>query len=344
MTPERLLPFEAKLAQAWPPEHWQSEGVLVAVSGGADSTALLRALVRIGSNPGGRLAAGHFNHRLRGSESDADQAFVETICRQWKVPLEVGGAPPTGLDSSQFGSLEAAARHARYRFLAHTAAAKGLRYVATGHTADDQAETILHRIIRGTGLLGLAGMARARPLGQAVTLIRPLLGFRRQEAGEYLAQLGQPYRVDSSNLKIRWTRNRIRLDLLPRLAAEYNPQVVEALVRLGWLAREAHEVISGLVESLAERCVQPGPNGGVRLDRYALAGVPPFLVRELFIAVWRRQGWPLAEMGFDEWDALARLATDRPAAAWHGGQAAVHVFPGGIRAERVGSDLRIVRQ
>lgn len=343
MNLESLLPFEKKLAQSWPPERWVSEGVLVAISGGPDSVALLHALCRLAASLGGRLVAAHFNHKLRGCESEGDQRFVEGTCRQWAIPLEVGSAPPGGLLASKRGNLEAAARHARYRFLARTAAAKGLRYVATAHTADDQAETILHRIVRGTGLAGAAGMARARPLGQAVTLIRPLLGFRRSEAVDYLAQLGQPYRLDSSNLDLRWTRNRIRLDLLPRLAADYNPHIVEAVLRLGRLAREAHDILSGLAESLAEQCLRPGSDGGVCLDRRRLAEAPQYLVRELFVAVWRRQGWPLAEMGFEEWDALAQLATEQVAAASHGEHAAAHVFPGRIRAERIGNHLRIIR-
>ncbi len=288
--------------------------------------------------------AAHFNHRLRAEESDGDQAFVEAICGQWGVPLEVGAAPEDGLRAASPGrrNLEAAARHARYGFLARTAAAKGLRYVATAHTADDQAETILHRILRGTGLAGLAGMARARPLGSAVTLIRPLLGFRRRETLEYLEQLGQPYRFDSSNLHTRWTRNRIRLDLVPRLESQYNPQVVEALIRLGRLAREAQEVLGGMVDSLWDRCVRPDGAGGVSVNRHTLAGVHPYLVRELFVTVWRRQGWPLADMGFEEWDQLARLATEDVGGAVPGrNQGAVHMFPGGIRAEPAGEELRL---
>lgn len=340
-----FLPFESRLAQAWPPEQWQSEGVLVAVSGGPDSVALLRALVRLGMDRPARLAAAHFNHRLRGAESDSDQCFVENLCRQCRVALEVGFPPAEGLAKGPHGGVEEAARRARYGFLARTATVLGLRYVATGHTADDQAETIVHRIVRGTGLAGLGGMAKARPLGQAVTLIRPLLGLRRRDALEYLERLGQSFRVDSSNLEPRWTRNRIRLDLLPRLAADYNPQIVEAVVRLGRLAREAHELVAAMVEPLYDRCVEAGAEGGVSVACESLATAPRYLVRELFITVWRRQGWPLREMGFEEWDALACLATGAGKANDRVGQdRAVHLFPGGVRAERRGSELRLTRR
>lgn len=345
MNVAELLPLEASLAQTWPHQRWASEGMLVAISGGPDSLALLLAFVRITlrMNQPARLFAAHFNHRLRGAESDGDQAFVEGVCRQWQVPLEIGAAPLGGFADDAQGSLENAARRARYGFLACTAAALGLRYVATGHTADDQAETIIYRIMRGTGLRGLGGMAEARPLGEPVTLIRPLLGFRRRDTLEYLGQLGQPYRVDSSNSDIRWTRNRIRHDLLPRLAADYNPHIVEALIRLGRLAREAHELIAGMVEPLWERYVRPLPHGGVCVVRNGLAETPPYLVRELFITVWRRQGWPLMEMGFEEWDALARWATEVKAGSNSaaGQDKAAHVFPGGIRAERTDEELRL---
>ena len=169
-----LHPLETRLAEAWPPEDWQDVTVLVAVSGGADSVALLRAIVALKTAGEGRLVAAHLNHQLRPAEAEADQALVVELCRRLGVACEVGRvrldlAGPEGRDG-----LEAAARRARYQFLEATAARLGARFVVTAHTADDQAETILHRILRGTGIGGLSGMARARPLGPA-TLIRPLL-------------------------------------------------------------------------------------------------------------------------------------------------------------------------
>ena len=154
------------------------------------------------------------------------EQFVVELCRRLSVTCEVGRVAVDRLAAESGDGIEAAARTARYHFLEQTAGRLGARFVATAHTADDQAETILHRIIRGTGIRGLSGMARARPLGHA-TLIRPLLGVRRAELQTYLDALGQPYRHDQSNADLRFTRNRIRHQTMPQLREQYNAGVAE---------------------------------------------------------------------------------------------------------------------
>ena len=326
-----LYPLEAKLAQTWPPAAWHDVSVLVAVSGGPDSVALLRVLRTLKTEGDGRLLAAHFNHRLRDEESDADEAFVSDFCGGIDVPCEVGRAAPGQLAAAAQDGLEAAARQARYQFLQETAARLGARYVLTAHTADDQAETILHRILRGTGIAGLAGMQRVRPLGPAATLVRPLLEVRRGEVLAYLNQIGQAFRSDSTNEDRRFTRNRLRTELLPELAAHYSPSVVDALLRLGRLAGEVQSVVDRIVQDLAARAVTQGPGNEVRVWIGGLEGQPRYIVRELLIAIWRRQDWPLQSMGFDEWDLLADMA-----APDSGGSQRVprkRMFPGGILAE-----------
>ncbi len=240
------------------------------------------------------------------TEAEADQALVVELCRRLGVACEVGRVRLDLTGPAGGDGLEAAARHARYQFLEATAARLGARFVVTAHTADDQAETILHRILRGTGIGGLAGMARARPLGPA-TLIRPLLAFRRQELRAYLSDLGQPFREDSSNQDTAFTRNRIRHELLPWLAEEFNAGVVDALLRLGSLAGEVQAVIDSRLDELADRCVCQERPHAVRIDAAALAAEPPYLVRELLMLVWRRQGWPMQAMGFAQWELLERM-------------------------------------
>jgi len=334
-------PVEAALAQSWPPEAWQDVTVLVAVSGGADSVALLRAMVALKRGGPGRLCVAHLNHQLRGSESAADAAFVVELCGQLGLRCEVGRAPVASLAANSPDGIEAAARTARYGFFRRTAERLGARYLVTAHTADDQAETILHRLVRGTGIAGLSGMARARPLGSAVTLIRPLLAIRRRQLLAYLDDLEQPYRRDSSNDDVRFTRNRVRHHLLPELAEQFNPGVVDALVRTGRLAGEVQEVIDGLVEELAARCVRRHPWGEVRIDTAVLAGQPRYVIRELLVATWRDRGWPLQAMGFAQWDRLAEMAR----ASLDDASAAPPrcTFPGNVSVDMHRGTLRLAR-
>ena len=251
--------FELRLAGSWPPEEWREVTVLVAVSGGPDSLALLRGLRALKIAGDGRLVAAHVNHQLRGSESDEDERFVREQCESLGLPCEVGKAPVAAIADEQGDGIEAAARQARYAFLTEAAHRVGARFVATGHTADDQAETILHRILRGTGIAGLAGSPRTRALSPATTLIRPMLTVRRAEVLAYLDRLGQPFREDRTNADRRFTRNRIRHELLPELARQYNPHVVEALVRLGKLARESQAALEPMIEDLMRTAVREGP-------------------------------------------------------------------------------------
>lgn len=335
------ITLEQKLALLWPPASWCDVTVLVAVSGGPDSVALLRALTAIRTSGPGKIVAGHFNHRLRGQHSDDDEAFVRELCRSLGIACEVGHAN----DAVVSGSMsEAAARSGRYGFFAAAAGRCGARYVVTGHTADDQAETVLHRVLRGTSLAGLAGMRQTRPLLPGVTLLRPLLSVRRADLLEYLKEVGQDFREDASNRDCRFTRNRLRHELLPQLAEHYNPRVVEALARLGQLAGEANDCVAGLVDDLAHRAVRCERRRLV-VDCTALAGGSRYLVRETLLRAWRAAGGPEQAMGFAEWEHLAelviaggesRIENSRGASEW--GRA---TLPDGAHAWREGHSLII---
>ena len=329
-----LHPLEAKLAESWPPAAWSDVTVLIGVSGGSDSVALLRALAALKSRAAGRICVAHFNHRLRPAADD-DEQFVAALCRQLEVSCEIGRAAEN-LGKPSGKAAEASARTARYRFLQRTAGKLGARYVVTAHTANDQAETILHHILRGTGLRGLSGIQRARPFGHA-TLIRPMLAVHRIQIVEYLRDLQQPYRHDESNQDVRYTRNRIRHKLLPRLQRDYNPQVVAALLRLGALAGDAQTVIDAQVDQLFERGVLAESRDRAEIALAAVAGQSPYLVSELLSALWRRQGWPLQAMGQLQWDELTRAAL--------AGAPPVHqVFPGDVRVEVDAGRMRITRR
>ncbi len=331
-------PFESRLVEAWPASHWHDVTVLVAVSGGPDSVGLLRGLIAAQSGGVRRLVVAHFNHRMRGEQADQDEAFVRALSRQFGVPCIVGQRE--GVLTSHGQGLELAMRRARYGFLLRTAENTGARYVATAHTADDQAETILHRIIRGTGLLGLGGIPKLRTLSPAVSLVRPMLTIGRAEVHAYLERHGQPAREDATSQDLSLWRNRIRHQLLPQLAAHYNKEVVDALLRLGKLACDAHQVLHRQADELVEACVIWEGNDGARIVCAKLAGQPRYLVRELARAIWRRQGWPQQAMGYAQWTAACSLIEQT---AVHSVSQAV-TFPGRILARADHGQLLLTRQ
>lgn len=302
-----------------------SAGVVVAVSGGPDSVALLRLLLDLPSRPP-LLVVAHLNHQLRGADSDDDEAFVRSLhadlCQSASVRLELccEKTDVAARAKAESDNLEKVARRLRYEWLEQTARKYGATAVATGHTADDQAETVLHRLLRGTGLRGLRGIAARRSLSAGVDLVRPLLSATRAELLGYLAEKGQPYRQDRSNFDLRFTRNRIRHELLPLLAERYNPAIVSLLGRLAEQAdRVYREVETGGRRLLAE-AERPRAGRWIVLDRHILAAAPRNLVRETFRLVWEREGWPTNGMTFAAWDRLASVAAgDLPSLDLPGG-------------------------
>ncbi|MGB9074240.1 MAG: tRNA lysidine(34) synthetase TilS [Terriglobales bacterium] len=216
--------------------------VAVAVSGGADSVALLRLLVEIRAELGILLSVAHVNHKLRGEESDEDERFVAELARQLGLELHSTVAP---LEPARESGTEAAARHLRYDFFCQLARAKRASKIATAHTLDDQSETVLLRILRGTGLRGLSGIHPRfilKQQGQVFgEVVRPLLGFRRAELGEFLLGLGQNWREDSSNRDLNFLRNRVRHLVVPVLKESFGATAVENLADLAEIARGEEE-------------------------------------------------------------------------------------------------------
>jgi tRNA(Ile)-lysidine synthase len=315
-------------------------GMVVAVSGGPDSVALLLALLRLRPPSSPPLVIAHLNHQLRGAESDADEVFV----RELHASLVAGGCENLGLCCRQLdvaalaregkGNLEDVARTARYDWLAGVARERELGLVATGHTADDQAETVLHRLLRGAGLQGLRGIAHRRPLGSGVEVVRPLLEVTRAEVEASLKEEGRLARQDSSNRDPRFTRNRIRQELLPFLAEHYNPAIRDILARLAWQADEAHRELAAGVEELLARAELPRAGSVLVFDQATLAGASRFRVRGLFRRVWEREGWPLGGMSFEHWRRLEALVFD---------ELTTTDLPGSIRARRRGPVVQVGR-
>jgi tRNA(Ile)-lysidine synthase len=321
--------LERRLAESWPVSEWRDTHVVLGVSGGPDSVAMLRAMATLKKENGGRgqLRIAHLNHGMRATAADADETWLRLLCEQLKLPLEIERIDVAALAAKQGDGWEAAARVARYDFLRSAAERIGARFVATAHTADDQVETVLHRILRGTGIDGLAGMPQSRPLSASVALVRPMLTLNRREVLDYLAAIKQDYRTDASNENTQWTRNRLRHELLPQLRERYNSQVDAALMRLAQQAGEAQQVIVELAAKLAEDCVV-ADFVRAQIDCSKLEGRPPIVIREVFKLAWRQARWPEQSMGFDEWRQLAALASGAGSQPLN--------LPGNIRARRDG--------
>ena len=307
--------------------------ILLAVSGGPDSVALLLGLREVREACELTLSAAHLNHHLRGQESDEDADWVAELCRRLGLPLVVGDKDVARIAKSRGRGLEETARRERYRFLEEIASQRGCTHIAVAHTADDQVETILHHILRGTGIAGLRGMPSRRLLASEIELIRPLLEISREDVEKYLAEQGQQTRHDSSNTDPAFTRNRIRRLLLPLLRREFNLQAEDALLRLGKQATEIQELLEILARRLLQRAVRDRAGSICRLSCRELATEPRHLIRECLRLLWSEQGWPRKSMGTVEWDRLAGLVCDEGTAT----------LPGDIQACRRG-DLLILRR
>jgi tRNA(Ile)-lysidine synthase len=254
--------------------------LLVAVSGGPDSVALLSVLARLAPAWRLKLTAVHFNYRLRGSESDGDEAFVSALCRERGIALLI--RRPTLVKGRQQSSLQALARDARYAAMKSIAFEIGADRIVVGHTANDQAETMLMWMLRGAGLTGLAGM----PFIREALIIRPLLAVSRKEILEYLAQEGLEYRQDSSNESARYRRNRIRRELVP-VMEQIAPATVRLLQRQANLLREDERYLEQVVRELYASIVRRDAGGGQRFDRQAFAAIPVALQRRIVRMVLR---------------------------------------------------------
>jgi tRNA(Ile)-lysidine synthase len=249
----KTLETEIVAEKLFPPE----ARVVVGVSGGPDSMALLHALVTLNEPSGWRLDLhiAHLNHRLRGEEAEADAAFVQAAADGYGLPCTIEAEDVAALAQAQQVSVEEAARDRRYRFFERVCQRTGAGYVALGHQADDNVETILQRILRGTGLRGLAGIPQVRRLrpDSEIQIVRPLLRHSRQVILEFNSTHAVPYREDVTNATNEPLRNRLRNAVLPLLAEQVNPQVREALLRLAEQARWMNEY----VDETAQASFQP---------------------------------------------------------------------------------------
>ena len=255
------------------------QGLYVAVSGGPDSVALLRVLTALRETLAlGMIEVLHFNHRLRGEASDGDAAFVKALAESLGLLVHMGGEDVKAVAEKRGMSIEMAARQCRKDFFDHVRARFGMRPIAVGHNADDQAEELLLRIFRGTGPSGLAGMRNRSREG----VIRPLLFAKRADILEYLQITGADYRVDQSNLDPFCQRNTLRLEILPLIEKHFHRRVSESLCRCAELARDEEEFWEAEIASVWLAVCRVESEGGVILDVDRVAELPIAMRRRLY--------------------------------------------------------------
>jgi tRNA(Ile)-lysidine synthase len=275
------------------------ETVVVGVSGGADSVCLLHVLAKWRKGLGIDLHIAHLNHQLRGVESEADAKYVSDLAGSLGIPVTIDRQDVADYRLGRNLSVEEAARELRYAFFTRVAEEVGANRIAIGHTRDDQVETILMHILRGTGIKGLCGLAPCSPMtyesqgttfpaeplsvatGQRSNLlvIRPLLDISREETTSYCQEHQLDPRIDSSNVSLSFFRNRIRLQLLP-LLRQYNPSVDQALLRLADIAKEGNAFIEQQASGLWDGVTRQ-ENNAIYLDRKQIASLPIALQRQL---------------------------------------------------------------
>ncbi len=287
---------------------------ILGVSGGPDSMLLLHAMVELNQRRelSWGLHIGHFHHGLRGDEADADAVLVRRTAERLRIPFQEERGDVRAQVRDEGGSTEEVARLQRYAFLERVALRTGSEFVAIAHHADDDAETVLHRICRGTGLRGLAGMRAVRPIqpGSRIHLVRPLLGHRRSTI-EMLCKLrGLETRTDTTNLSTEFTRGKLRNQIMPLLRRELNPNIDEALLRLAeqarWLGNYLEDAAARTFDSLV---VSERP-GHLVLNTRALLSKQKLIQAEVIrravsIVIGGEQ-----DLGFSHIEAVLRLAAD----------------------------------
>ena len=251
----------------------KDDRVLIAYSGGMDSTAMLMILWELRREWTLKLALAHFNHRLR-QRADEDEHFVREMAKEYSLPVFVGSEDVRSYAQSKSLNLEEAARELRYAFLEKTAEKWGATKIATGHTMTDQAETFLIRLLRGSGAKGLGGI---HPMVGGI-IIRPLIQVKREEIEFYLSKKNIPYRIDESNFDRRFLRNRIRLELIPYLEEKYETRIIDHLSNTASILQEEENLLQKIENEKVARAIFK-KNNRILLNLKFLASLPLALRR-----------------------------------------------------------------
>jgi tRNA(Ile)-lysidine synthase len=280
--------------------------ILAAVSGGADSVAMLHLLSQSTIyNLQSTIICAHINHHLRGNESDEDQAFMETLCADWNIPLFIEQIDVKASAAKEKLSIETAARHLRLEALERIAQKTGCRYIATAHHKDDQAETVLFRLMRGTAFAGLTGIRPSRE-HNGLQWIRPMLNIRRTEIESYCRQNNIAWRTDASNIEIHYRRNWIRHRLLPHLQQESKTDLAEKLAALAQSALKFHQHNELAANKIFESKIEDRKSK-INLSAAAIQQAGPFVVGEILRIVLHRLNCGLRDITLSHYHNFFQL-------------------------------------
>ena len=280
------------------------ERVLVGISGGPDSVTLLHVLKQIRKDMDIEVYAAHVHHGIRGTVADRDAEFVAQLCQQWNVPLFVKRVDVPRLADEWGLTLEEAGRIVRYRFFDEVLRDIRGHKIALGHNRDDQAETILHHILRGAGMQGLQGI---RPVRQN-KFIRPLIEVSRAEIEEYCHRNGLEFRIDATNHDVAYTRNRIRHELIPYIKQHFNPNIVDALVRMGTIIRDEEEFLQDYCQKEYSRLVEAVDQNQLRIDLKGFLARPIAVRRRVLRMALMAIGGTLDEIGANHVEDVLDMA------------------------------------
>jgi tRNA(Ile)-lysidine synthase len=279
----------------------KGDKILLAFSGGLDSTGLLAVFLELRREWELEIFLGHFNHRIRPS-AHQDEHFVRKRAQDHTLPLFVASEDVRSYAARNRMNLEEAGRLLRYDFLSKTAQKIGQAKIATGHTLNDQAETFFLRLMRGSGLTGLAGIYPEVD-GQ---IIRPLLDVERKDIAAYVQSKGLAFREDETNLDRNFVRNRIRLDLIPFLQENFEPKIVSQIGKTAAIIQEEDDILAKLTKHEAEKAITPGDEGA-RLDVVAMESLPRGLARRVVREFIRKLKGDLRGIAFDDVESVLKL-------------------------------------
>ncbi|NPA93826.1 MAG: tRNA lysidine(34) synthetase TilS [Thermodesulfobacteria bacterium] len=315
--------------------------VLVALSGGPDSICLLHLLYLLSKTQDIKLHAAHFNHMLRGEEAERDADFAKKVCEANQIPFYLGAEEVACFAKEKKLCVQEAARILRYKFLKDTAASHGIEAIATGHTADDQAEELLFRFLRGSSLTGLSGIRPKRADG----IIRPILFARKIDIVRHLNSHDIPFVTDSSNIQNKYARNKIRNVLLPLLQKEFNPSIVETLSRSAYLFQDDEDALNHYASHLLRKViVYPDKNSGtdhlpdlVILDTEPLSQAKSAILRRVLLLATELAGIDRGKILSDHLLKLEHLAMERSPSGHYN-------LPDGFCASRIYRHIAIFRK